>query len=330
MAEHNAPNGLSLDRLRKARQPGRTEKTPEQALAEEIANKKRFIASALGAELVQQKEYDRFAKLPPSEQEAELARMNRVFASDEAKLSPAAYLETLKPYLVYSVRVDTGKADLMKLLLEEGRAQGLSEEAARARAAKEIEAIVPRKPKESKPTPSPERVTAYKKIASLVQADGGKNQIVYYPASGTDVSPSSAFPEALVYYADIDGRAMRTLAKNGYDAFLASATKDPVKVGDEEIPPLILPEPPTMLILVNPSIPVEHSLSLLVPGGIAIVNDYHATARELQARNDMEFVGMMRPGSSKEGFDSTSIPDNPGVGSEDVDSFFVFRKRGAK
>jgi hypothetical protein len=77
-----------------------------------------------------------------------------------------------------------------------------------------------------------DRVTQYETFARYFDVTP---EVVYYPGSGHDVSPSAAFPESCVIYADVDAAAMNDLDKAGYETVWADATAHELETGADVI-----------------------------------------------------------------------------------------------
>lgn len=123
-------------------------------------------------------------------------------------------------------------------------------------------------------------------------------KVIYHPCGADDVTPSRAFPNARVIYADRDSNEMHKLKHAGYEAYVADAnTFDPVAVD--------------LVIVLNPSIEPDGPVSHLKTGGYVIANDYHQTARALKQNPAFELVGIATSG--KEGryskYDTTALED---------------------
>src|SRR5262249_38291120 len=109
--------------------------------------------------------------------------------------------------------------------------------------------------------------------------------VVYYPCSGNDCSPSAAFPDSRVVYAEYgDQSAMQNVAAlqaAGAEAHYADArTFDP--------------GPTDVVILLNPTIKPDGPMASLKAGGYAVVNDYHGSATNLHRRtDDFALVGIL-------------------------------------
>lgn len=137
-------------------------------------------------------------------------------------------------------------------------------------------------------------VESYKVFSQEINPQTG---IIYHPCNAFDVSPSSAFPNSRVVYADIDETAVRTLRAGGFEAHNVSALEfDPGLVD--------------VLIMINPQIPPAVPASYLKEGGYAIANDYHYTATQLRENQDFELRGIIRRTKDKGLFLDTQNPDD--------------------
>lgn len=124
----------------------------------------------------------------------------------------------------------------------------------------------------------PTRVGAYKLFSEsfLDQTP----EVVYYPCSESDKSPSAAFPDSKVIYADINHSAVEALQREGEDARVADAEEfDPGKVD--------------VLLMLNPGISPDVPASHVVEGGHVLANNYHGTARELYDNPNYELRGVI-------------------------------------
>lgn len=138
-------------------------------------------------------------------------------------------------------------------------------------------------PKELQAEPSEDLVAKYRLFQ---QVTGANVNIVYHPCSATDNSPSAAFPNSRVIYADLDEKAVEALKKAGCEAYRKSALEyDP---GDVNV-----------LILLNPQIAPDIPSQHVVLGGYTICNDYHGTASHLRKNPEWELKGVIVP--SREG-----------------------------
>lgn len=109
-----------------------------------------------------------------------------------------------------------------------------------------------------------------------------QTNLVYYPASGADISASKGFPNSRVIYVDIEPKTVAALKKAGYEAYEQSALE-------------YRPENPVdILILQNPSIPPDVPSQYVAEGGYVLCNDYHATATDLRGNQDFELVGIIK------------------------------------
>ena len=84
-------------------------------------------------------------------------------------------------------------------------------------------------------------------------------QVIYYPCSGTDISPTVAFPRVRVIFADLNEASMAALREKGFEAHTASALDFDPKLFD-------------LLVLMNPQVPSAPLASRLSKGGHVICN----------------------------------------------------------
>lgn len=113
------------------------------------------------------------------------------------------------------------------------------------------------------------------------ESTGTNPKVVYHPCSAVDSSPSVAFPESRVIYAERDERAVKALQEAGLEAHYASALEfNPGNVD--------------MLILLNPAIEPDFPSQFVVPGGYVVSNDYHGTATSLRNNDQFELQGIIR------------------------------------
>ncbi|MBM3227936.1 hypothetical protein FJZ27_03700 [Candidatus Peribacteria bacterium] len=121
----------------------------------------------------------------------------------------------------------------------------------------------------------------------LMSHVAGDPQSILYPCCGTDVTPSSVFPEAKVTYVDVDQNAIGALKSEGYQAFCArvpSGRSEKDSLSQHEAP-LFTPETnPDLLILLNPQISPNDVISWVRDRGYVICNNYHGTADEMSVQ----------------------------------------------
>lgn len=124
-----------------------------------------------------------------------------------------------------------------------------------------------------------------------------KVNLVYHPSCDCDSSPSLAFPDSKVVYADINKNSIEALKRAGLDAHNESALEfDP---GDVDV-----------LIMLNPAISPEIPASYVVEGGHVLCNDYHGTASELHENEEFELKAIIRKSSKQELiFDTENLED---------------------
>lgn len=131
--------------------------------------------------------------------------------------------------------------------------------------------------------PDPNLVAKYVLFKETVQP---KADLVYHPSCGHDVSPSFAFPDSRVVYADIDEKSIMAIKQAGFEAHCVSALEyDPGQVD--------------ILIMLNPAIPPTVPASHLAEGGFVLCNNYHDTASSLKNDDQFEFCAIIKPGSDE-------------------------------
>ena len=110
---------------------------------------------------------------------------------------------------------------------------------------------------------------------------GFQKGTIYHPCGATDVSPSEAFPDSRVIYADINDKSMLALRDTGYEAHIVDALT-------------FNPGPVDVLILLNPAIQPDVPASFVKEGGYILSNDYvhHRTATMLRGL-DCELIAII-------------------------------------
>ena len=108
-----------------------------------------------------------------------------------------------------------------------------------------------------------------------------KSDVVYYPCSAHDTSPSAAFPDSRVIYVDLDKTSIREIEKKGLEAHVASALE--FNPGNVDI-----------LIILNPQIPPDVPCSFVVENGYVLSNNYHTTADKIHQNGDFKACGIIR------------------------------------
>jgi hypothetical protein len=123
------------------------------------------------------------------------------------------------------------------------------------------------------------RVAQYEAVAAVF---GLEPTVVYYPAAGHDVSPSSAFPDGRVVYADVDDAAMADLRRADHEAVAVDATEHELAGGAD------------LVVLRNPGMMEEPVVAAnLRPGGYALVDDHLDSATHLAGLDWLELVGVV-------------------------------------
>ncbi len=108
-----------------------------------------------------------------------------------------------------------------------------------------------------------------------------KMDVVYYPCSNNDITPSTSFPNNHIIYVDIDKNVVDSLKSSGYDAIQASATE-------------YNPGPVDILIMLNPVISPQVPISHIAENGYVICNDYHHTATELRENPEFQMKSVIK------------------------------------
>lgn len=131
----------------------------------------------------------------------------------------------------------------------------------------------------SSPVGFPDRAAQYRTVAERFDL---APEVVYYPGSGHDVSPSEAFSESRVVYADVDAAAMHDLDQAGYEAVSADAAAHDL-------------ETPADLILFRNAGVIEEPIveANLRAGGWVLANDHLESARHLAGMDRLELVGVV-------------------------------------
>ena len=128
---------------------------------------------------------------------------------------------------------------------------------------------------EVKPVVHDERVKSYEVFQTALSPNVS---VVYHPSSATDMSPSVAFPDSRVIYADLSDASMAALRSAGEEAHTADATTfDPGEVD--------------VLILQNPGITSEVPAAHVKVGGYVLANDYHGNATQLHLDPNFALLG---------------------------------------
>jgi hypothetical protein len=131
----------------------------------------------------------------------------------------------------------------------------------------------------SEPVVYDDRVAQYRAIADRFDL---APDVVYHPGSGHDVSPSRAFTDSRVIYADVDAAAMADLRRDGYDAHGADAA-------DFE-----LPGGADVVLFRNAGLLEEGVVAAtLRSGGWVVANDHLESASHLARLSDLELVAVV-------------------------------------
>jgi len=147
-----------------------------------------------------------------------------------------------------------------------------------------------------------------------------KEDVIYYPGSGCDVSPSGAF-HGEVLYLDPDLGSVKCLRNQGYTAHAGTVQDfDPGMVD--------------IIILENPHFSPHAVDKFLAPGGYLLCNDYYGVGGVAS-----RITGKRPPYISPEKWDSPSpiadlrlidVIQRPGHGFGEMDNLFVFQKTTTK
>jgi hypothetical protein len=131
---------------------------------------------------------------------------------------------------------------------------------------------------EKKITSYPELVAEYSTFADYFHP---KDDVVYYPCCGDDISPTSAFPKSRVIYVDIKDDSVG--AKNGFEFHKDSALEfDPGEVD--------------ILILQNPQMDPRVPCSHVAPGGYVLSNNYNDTAYKVAEIDGYKLMAVIEKG----------------------------------
>ncbi|WP_336328635.1 hypothetical protein [Halovenus sp. HT40] len=124
-----------------------------------------------------------------------------------------------------------------------------------------------------------DRVTQYEAFARHFDVTP---EVVYYPGAGQDVSPSAAFPESRVVYADVDAAAMDELDKAGYETVSADATAHELETGAD------------VILFQNAGLMEESIVERnLREGGWVLANNHLESAEHVDALETVELVGVI-------------------------------------
>lgn len=135
-----------------------------------------------------------------------------------------------------------------------------------------------------------------------------KDDVVYYPCCGEDISPSSVFQKSRIIYVDFNDKTVEQV--KGLEFHNASALEfDP---GDVDV-----------LILQNPQIPPAIPCSHIIEGGYVLSNNYHSTASRINEDNNYELRAIIKRDDDNRAFiDTENLDDWTGPTSD----MFVFQK----
>ncbi len=107
-------------------------------------------------------------------------------------------------------------------------------------------------------------------------------EVVYYPCSFTDATPSAAFPDSRrVIYVDIRDRPVRVLIGAGKEAYRASA--------EEFLPD----EPVDLLVLKGMPARPDQALGTVTWGGYVLADEGYDVADEVNRHPDFRLAGLI-------------------------------------
>jgi len=123
-------------------------------------------------------------------------------------------------------------------------------------------------------------------IFGLFQKEISENcKNVYVPCCATNISPSLSFSKSRVIYVDKEEKSIKSLAKNGNEAYCDNAIT--FEMPDSEKADVV--------IIYNPQIDGYQLTKNLVDGGHVLCNDYHKTATEFfEKKDEFELIGIIR------------------------------------
>lgn len=158
---------------------------------------------------------------------------------------------------------------------------------------------------------NPEWVQGYKLFQEKFNP---KSDVVYYPCSGSDSSPSLGFPSSRVIYVDMfSDEEVKRQREAGFECHGASALE--FNPGDVDI-----------LIMQNPTISPDVPSSYVVKDGFILCNNYHSTATLLHQNPQYKFEGVIRKGQEGLIFDTDKLDDVFPPKDSHMDDIFVFKK----
>lgn len=114
-----------------------------------------------------------------------------------------------------------------------------------------------------------------------------KCDVIYYPGSATDVSPSEIFPQARVMYVDIDEQSVSDLKQDGKEAHRSSAFDF---VPNTQV---------DLLVLFGAGTFRMQPAKYVAVGGYVVCNNYYSEASEISKCDDFELVGIVAHNPSK-------------------------------
>ena len=174
------------------------------------------------------------------------------------------------------------------------------------------EVIVPTKEKVRAPEI---RIQAFNTFSEAFEP---KLNVIYYPGSHTDMSPSKtlSFQNSRIIYVDRDNNAIQTLRREGCEAYLKDAKKfNPGKVD--------------LLLLFN--FYTEEPLKYVVKNGYVICNGHWSgTVDKILRQNDFELAGVFTDENQTLRTDEEALRINSQIKSPSkvkAENLFVFRKK---
>jgi hypothetical protein len=131
----------------------------------------------------------------------------------------------------------------------------------------------------SSPVSYEDRIAQYRAVADRLSE---VPEIVYYPGSGHDVSPSAGFPGSHVVYVDVDEGAMVDLQRAGFDAVGADATGYELTDGAD------------VIVFRNTGLLEEATVERnLREDGLVLANDHLESASHVSQLDSVELIGIL-------------------------------------
>ena len=114
-----------------------------------------------------------------------------------------------------------------------------------------------------------------------------KCDVIYYPGSATDTSPSEIFPQARVMYVDIDEKSVSDLKQDGKEAHHFSAVDF---VPNTQV---------DLLVLFGAGTFRMQPAKYVAVGGYVVCNNYYCEAEEVSKCDDFKLVGIVANNPNK-------------------------------